>query len=206
MRLRHKKWAEELLANNREIGLNDDDIENLPKFDELELGSGCGDFLIQKAVNNPSIQYLGVEINNIAFAIAVKKLVEMGEDRPTNIHFINTDANKLFEHIEKGSVSRIYLNFNDPWPKKKHHKRRLTYVTKLAIYYDLLKQGGEVLYKTDNDILYPDSCEYFKEFGKFDCDFVDDYKELDEGDVMSEYEKKFRSKGKDIHRIRARKN
>ncbi len=204
MRLRHKKWADSLLSEHQDIALNDDDLSSLPAFDELELGSGCGEFLIQKALNNPDNNYLGVEINNIAFAIAIKKMVGL-EKIPTNLKFINTDAHKLLDLLKDESLNRIYLNFNDPWPKKKHHKRRLTYVTMLDIYYRLLKIGGEVLYKTDNDILYPDSVEYFKTFGKFDCDFIDDYISLDEGDVMSEYEKKFRGKGKSIHRIVARK-
>ena len=200
MRLRHKKWAEPLIEANRDIALLDEDIFSLPDFNELELGSGCGDFLIQKAKANKDINYLGVEINNIAFAISIKKLVNE-EDRPSNVHFINTDAHKLLANLKEESIDVIYLNFNDPWPKKKHHKRRLTYVTMLEIYYKLLKKGGKVLYKTDNDVLYEDSKEYFKEFKKFNYTFIDDYKELEAGDVMSEYEKKFRSVNKDIHRI-----
>ena len=156
MRLRHKKWAEPLIEANRDIALLDDDIFSLPDFNELELGSGCGDFLIQKAKANKDINYLGVEINNIAFAISIKKLVNE-EDRPSNVHFINTDAHKLLANLKEESIDVIYLNFNDPWPKKKHHKRRLTYVTMLEIYYKLLKKGGKVLYKTDNDVLYEDS-------------------------------------------------
>ena len=71
MRLRHKKWAEPLIEANRDIALLDEDIFSLPDFNELELGSGCGDFLIQKAKANKEINYLGVEINNIAFAISI---------------------------------------------------------------------------------------------------------------------------------------
>ena len=73
MRLRHKSWAEELLANNRNLALNKEDIEqgNLPQCTALEIGSGCGEFLIGKALAHPEINFLGVEINRTAFAIAI---------------------------------------------------------------------------------------------------------------------------------------
>ena len=200
MRLRYKPWAKELVAEHTNIALNEDNLENLPPFQSLELGCGCGGFLIEKAINNPKVQYLGVEINYTAYAIAIKKLVAL-ETMPTNIRFINADANKLFEKIKEGTIEEIYLNFNDPWPKKKHHKRRLTYPTRLQVYYDLLKIGGKVLYKSDNDVYFEDSKKYFVEFGKFNLNISESYVKLDDGDVMSEYEQKFREKGKSIHRI-----
>jgi len=200
MRLRYKPWAKELVAEHKDIALNEDNLDNLPPFQSLELGCGCGGFLIEKAIENPQVQYLGVEINFTAFAIAVKKLVAL-ETIPTNIHFLYADANKLFEKIEKGTIQEIYLNFNDPWPKKKHHKRRLTHPARLQVYYDLLKVGGKVLYKSDNDVYFEDSKKYFIGFDKFNLTISENYVELDEGDVMSEYEQKFREKGKSIHRI-----
>ncbi|MFA6796826.1 MAG: tRNA (guanosine(46)-N7)-methyltransferase TrmB [Bacilli bacterium] len=200
MRLRYKPWAKQLIAEHRDIALNETDLDNLPHFEYLELGCGCGGFLIEKALQNPDKHYLGVEKNYIAFSIAIKKLVGL-ENTPENIHFINADANKLFEKILPGSIEEIYLNFNDPWPKKKHHKRRLTYPSRLQVYFDLLKKGGKVLYKSDNDGYFKDSCKYFKEFGKFDLLIKENYVKLEDGDVMSEYEQKFRKLGQPIHRI-----
>lgn len=206
MRLRHKSWAEELLANNRNLALNKEDIEqgNLPQFTALEIGSGCGKFLIGKALAHPEINFLGVEINRTAFAIAIKKLLAL-EKVPNNIHFLNADIALLLPTIKDESLDAIYLNFNDPWPKKKHNKRRLTYPTKLNEYYRILKTGGTLFYKSDNDVYYEGSKEYFTEFQKFDAEFIDNYEQTDVDDVQSEYEQKFRAIGKSIHRIIATK-
>ncbi len=206
MRLRHKSWAEELLANNRNLALNKEDIEqgNLPQFTALEIGSGCGEFLIGKALTHPEINFLGVEINRTAFAIAIKKLLAL-EKVPNNIHFLNADIALLLPTIKDESLDAIYLNFNDPWPKKKHNKRRLTYPTKLNEYYRILKTGGTLFYKSDNDVYYEGSKEYFTEFQKFDVEFIDNYEQTDVDDVQSEYEQKFRTIGKSIHRIIATK-
>ena len=206
MRLRHKSWAEELLANNRNLALNKEDIEqgNLPQFAALEIGSGCGEFLIGKALAHPEINFLGVEINRTAFAIAIKKLLAL-EKVPNNIHFLNADIALLLPTIKDESLDAIYLNFNDPWPKKKHNKRRLTYPTKLNEYYRILKTGGTLFYKSDNDVYYEGSKEYFTEFQKFDVEFIDNYEQTDVDDVQSEYEQKFRAIGKSIHRIIATK-
>ena len=206
MRLRHKSWAEELIANHRDLALDKEDVEkgNLPHFSALEIGSGCGEFLIGKALAHPEIDFLGVEINRTAFAIALKKLLAL-EKVPSNIHFINVDISVLLPLIKDESLDALYLNFNDPWPKKKHNKRRLTYPTKLAEYYRVLKVGGTLFYKSDNDLYYEGSKEYFTEFKKFDVEFIDNYEETDADDVQSEYEQKFRSIGKSIHRIIAKK-
>ena len=206
MRLRHKSWAEELLANNRNLALNKEDIEqgNFPQFTALEIGSGCGEFLIGKALAHPEINFLGVEINRTAFAIAIKKLLAL-EKVPNNIHFLNADIALLLPTIKDESLDAIYLNFNDPWPKKKHNKRRLTYPTKLNEYYRILKTGGTLFYKSDNDVYYEGSKEYFTEFQKFDAEFIDNYEQTDVDDVQSEYEQKFRAIGKSIHRTIATK-
>ena len=201
MRLRKKPWADQLVASNRDIGLNLDDVDSLPTFNCLEIGSGCGLFLINMAKKNPTSNFLGVEVAYNAFSLAIKKYVNT-EDKPSNLHFINAPFEKIYPYIEKESLDYIFLNFSDPWPKKRHNKRRLTYPTNLELYYSLLKKGGKVLFKTDNDVLYEDSKEYFKEFSKFEYIFIDDYKvEENLFDEINEYESKFRSKGQSIHRI-----
>ena len=204
MRLRFKKWAHPLVDAHKDIALDENDLDHLPSFDYLEIGSGLGEFAIQMALKNPDVNYLAVEVCFNAFAASIKKFLNYQVEnniKINNLSFINIPAEKLFPLIKDGQLKKIFLNFNDPWPKKKHHKRRLTYPTRLAQYYRMLSKGGEVLYKSDNDEYYMDSKKYFIQFGQFDVTFIDDYKELSEDDVMSEYEQKFRKLGQKIHKI-----
>lgn len=209
MRLRHKAWAAPLIEEHRDIAFNLENIEknDLPSFNRLEIGSGCGGFLIQMAQKYPEDTFLGVEVAGTAFAISIKKDVALEEKRPHNLYFLNAPVEKLFPLIKEESLDAIYLNFSDPWPKKRHHKRRLTYPTKLKEYSKLLKKGGSLYFKTDNIVLYTDSKKYYESVQDlYDIRFIDDYKVEDNpSDCMTEYEQKFRSKGVSIHRIEARK-
>lgn len=199
MRLRHKKWQEQMIEDNPSIALQKKDIEQVPAFTELEIGSGCGQFLINSAKRHPNKKYLGVEINRTAFAIAVKKLVNT-EDKPENLYFLNAPIDDLFSHIPLNSLDNIYLNFSDPWPKVRHQKRRLTYPTRLITYLSLLKPQGKILFKTDNKELFDDSVEYFKSIEGLESSFDYDYK-LQEDDCSTEYEDKFRAQGATIYRV-----
>lgn len=201
MRLRHKTWQEEMISSHKDIALEKTAIDekSIPPFNMLEIGSGCGLFLLVLAKKHPENQYLGVEIQRTAFAIGIKKYVT-DENRPTNIHYINAPIEALLPTLEDESLDCIFLNFNDPWPKKRHHRRRLTYPTKLEEYYRVLKKGGKLLVRTDNDDYFEGTKEYFAEFNKFSYK-VDENAEPFE--VMSEYESKFRSTGKSIHALSA---
>ena len=110
-------------------------------------------------------------------------------------------VSKHNDEIDDGFVHSIYLNFSDPWPKKRHEKRRLTYITFLNQYYRILKKGGRLYFKSDNDELY----EYTKEelkLTKFKVVSDQENYQFDaETDFITEYENKFRSAGKSIHRI-----
>ena len=208
MRLRHRKWGDQFLQENTHLIKNKDNIdeefvsfinhENL----RLEIGVGRGDFILQMALANPDVYFLGVEISGMALAIAGKKLLE---NEVKNVLLVNMDVHYLFEKMGKDRFDYIYLNFSDPWPKKRQHKRRLTYPTILNEYYEVLKNNGKVIFKTDNDLLFNDSVEYFKE-SKFVVESITyDYQNLDEDDKMTEYEKKFRGLNTPIKRIVARK-
>ncbi len=208
MRLRHRKWGDQFLQENTHLIKNKDNIdeefvsfinhENL----RLEIGVGRGDFILQMALANPNVYFLGVEISGMALAIAGKKLLE---NEVKNVLLVNMDVHYLFEKMGKDRFDYIYLNFSDPWPKKRQHKRRLTYPTILNEYYEVLKNNGKVIFKTDNDLLFNDSVEYFKE-SKFVVESITyDYLNLDEDDQMTEYEKKFRGLNTPIKRIVARK-
>lgn len=200
MRLRHKPWADELIEGHKDIALDVDDIPDLPSFNVLEVGSGCGGFILQMSEKYPEYEFLGAEVAKTAFAIGLKKMLSL-EKIPSNVKFINTPVDTLIPAIKDKSLDRVYLNFSDPWPKKRHHKRRLTYPTRLASYFRILKDGGVLFFKTDNDDLYEDSKKYFEQFGQFNYTFIDDYKKVTPDDAASEYETKFRAKGVVIHKI-----
>ncbi|MFA7020657.1 MAG: tRNA (guanosine(46)-N7)-methyltransferase TrmB, partial [Bacilli bacterium] len=99
----------------------------------------------------------------------------------------------------------VYLNFSDPWPKKRHEKRRLTFPSKLLEYTRILNKGGYVYFKSDNETLYEYSLTTFQDSPLEIITYTDNYSQLDDNDAMSEYEKQFRSEGKNINRIVARR-
>ena len=204
MRARHKKWTTPFVSEHPELFLNEikEDDSFFSKPLELEIGMGKGDFLLGKANMHPDINYLGIEKITDVIAIAGKKILESGV---SNIRLMLGDFDDLYEVIAKYRFNKIYLNFSDPWPKKRHEKRRLTNLSRLDKMYDLLIPGGLLIYKSDNDLLYKYSKERFAE-SKFEIISLDEDYQLEEDDVASEYEKNFRSTGKNIYRIVVRRN
>lgn len=209
MRLRFKKWAPELLSKHTDIVKSLADLPDIFEADELEIGFGLGEFIIEKALKYPDKKFLGVEVNYTACASALKKLLEREEKEKkkiNNILLVHAPFEAIVDRIKDNSLDCIYLNFNDPWIKKRQHKRRLTYPSKLEIYFRKLKDNGLILYKSDNDAYYFDSKTYFAiKADLFDAQFIDDYAFDVNSDVMSEYERKFRSLNQPIHRIIGRK-
>lgn len=200
MRSRHKKWAEPYLNEHNEIVLKDIDLNDqfFKGKLQLEIGSGKGDFAIQLAKNNPSINLLALERDISIAGMLAKKVVD--EDIH-NIRIIPSDFDLEFEKLNKLTFDRIYLNFSDPWPKKRHEKRRLTTLSRLENMMKLLTNNGQIRIKTDNDILYAYTLTQI-ELGKFFIvDNQENYSILESDDYMSEYERNFRSQGKNIHRI-----
>lgn len=207
MRLRRKRWAPPLIEENKGIYvLESKTLEtfiNKDKVNALEIGSGKGGFIVNMAKKYPNISFIGIEQNESAFALCLKKVVEENAEL-VNLKMIRDDANVVLDFILDEAIDAIYLNFSDPWPKSRHHKRRLTYPLMLNKYERILKKDGKVIFKTDNELLFNDSVEYFKE-KKWHLISVDyDYK-LEESDVMTEYEEKFRSMGNKIYRLIASK-
>ncbi len=204
MRLRHRKWGDEFLLENKNLikdkdNLDQDFIEFINHDNlRLEIGVGRGDFIVQMALANPNVYFLGVEMSSMALAIAGKKVLE---NEIKNVLLINIDMHYLFEKIGENKFDIIYLNFSDPWPKKRQHKRRLTYPTCLNEYYRELKKEGKVIFKTDNDLLFEDSIPYFEESPLEIISITRDYAILDNDDKMTEYEKKFRGLNTPIKRL-----
>lgn len=209
MRLKHRPWGDEFVKTHPELiknryTLEDNDFLDFLKRDnlELEIGVGRGDFIINKAKKHPEVNFLGIEKSMMALAITGKKI---GEEHLENLLLVNIDVSYLFERLPDAIFNCIYLNFSDPWPKKRQHKRRLTYPSYLDAYYRLLKNGGEVIFKTDNDVLFADSKEYFAS-SKFSVISIDEDYQLVANDEETEYEHKFRALGVKIKRLVARKD
>lgn len=205
MRGRFKKWASPFLEEHPELVLKEIHPED-PFFQNpnlhLEVGSGKGDFVIGMARKYPDTNFLAIERDLSIAGILAKKVFE---SECPNIRVIHGDFDVLFPELEKLRFQTIYLNFSDPWPKRRHEKRRLTHVKRLEEFAKLLTPNGELHIKTDNDSLYAFSLEQIP-LSPFEMILNEENYIFDEvNDVMSEYEKSFRSTGKSIHRIFLRK-
>ena len=201
MRTKYKQWAVDYVDEHPEIALQKIDV-NSEFFREkpviFEIGSGKGDFVAAISLAHPEFNYLAVEKVKTVSGMMCKKLVEQGNK---NVKVFPWGVEFLFESIEDNFVHSIYLNHSDPWPKKKHEKRRLTYISFLEQYYRILRNGGRLYFKTDNDDLYLYTKEEIK-LTKFKVVSDEENYQFDrETDFITEYENKFRTAGKSIHRI-----
>ena len=167
----------------------------------LELGMGKGDFILGMARLHPEINFIGVEKVPTVQYIAAKK----NQAAPCgNLRFLSLDARELEHYFQPGEVDRIYLNFSDPWPKKRHASRRLTHVDMLRIYQKVLAPQGEIHFKTDGERLFDFSLEQFVKAGMSLGRITRDLHRLEpEENVMTEYEKRFVALGQPIFRCEA---
>ena len=167
----------------------------------LEIGCGKGNFACGMAAKYPEVNFIAMEKVSDVCCVALEKAMSRKNERERdNLRFLIGDARVLADTLKPHSVDCIYLNFSDPWPKKGHAKRRLTHASFLEIYRDLLKEDGILKLKTDNDGLFASSLEQFELSG---LDVVWQTEDLHaseraEGNVMTEYEANFSSKGVNI--------
>ncbi|MDN6838818.1 MAG: tRNA (guanosine(46)-N7)-methyltransferase TrmB, partial [Staphylococcus equorum] len=194
MRMRYKPWAEDYLKSHPELvdmdGSHAGHISDWFDKDQeiyIEIGSGMGQFITTLAGQNPDINFISLEREKSVVVNIVDKVKELGL---TNIKLICNDALELNEYFKDGEIDRIYLNFSDPWPKKRHTKRRLTYHTFLALYKQVLKEDGELHFKTDNRGLFAYSLESMSQFGMYFTKLnLNLHQEDDEDNIETEYER-----------------
>lgn len=168
----------------------------------LEIGCGKGDFAMGMSDKRKDQAFIALERDPDVALLAMEKAKEGGR---TNLRFLIHNAANLGELFHPGEIAAIYLNFSDPWPKKGYAKRRLTYRAFLDIYKTLLPPDGKIFFKTDNEGLFRFSIEEFKAAGFFLRNVTDDLHRspLNEGNVMTEYERNFSAKGFSIHYLEA---
>ena len=213
MRLRNIPRAESVLEACKEVVKNPESLcghwnqefQNERPL-HIEIGMGKGQFLLTLAAENPQINYVGIERYSSVLLRAVEKFQELEAEgkAPANIRFICMDANDLPTVFAPAEVSRIYLNFSDPWPKARHAKRRLTSRQYFERYDKILAYDGVVEFKTDNKELFDFSLEQVDLAGWVllakTYDLHND-PTLSRGNVMTEYEEKFAGQGHPIHKL-----
>ena len=174
--------------------------ELMPEARELrlELGCGKGRFTAGTAKAEPDVLFIAVEIVPDAMVVAMERCVREGL---TNVFFVDANADQLPCFFAPGEVDRIYLNFSDPWPGNRHAKRRLTHGNFLKLYRQVLKEGGQIHFKTDNQPLFEFSVEEIPQFGFTLSEVTRDLHAGGPVGVMTDYEAKFYELGQPINRL-----
>ena len=164
----------------------------------VELGTGKGDFICAMAEKNPQINFVGIEMEAEVVLKAARKI---DEKNLPNVKIIVFNVNQIEEIFAENEIDRLYINFCDPWPKKRHAKRRLTYITFLQKYQKILKPAGEIHFKTDNRALFDFSLEQF-ELANFKVREIsyDLHANEPPENVRTEYENRFSAAGVPINR------
>lgn len=196
MRMRNPKNMDEIL-NSCNYFLTEDLFNNNNDIC-LEIGMGKGNFLLGMCLNHPNINYIGVEKYSSVICSAIKKINEYELD---NLKILNIDIMDIPQYLY-GKIKTIYLNFSDPWPKKRNTKRRLTSENFLKLYDNLFKDEKHIILKTDNDDFYEFSKESLLSYG---YKIINETYDLHNSDVTdspkTEYEEKFSSQGVKIKYI-----
>lgn len=197
MRTRYNPQANDIIENFDRFIRDREKLQGILNTDKkicIEIGMGKGDFISNMAKLNPDNVYIGIELSPQVLALAIKKLNRFEEENGIalkNLYFMSFDALKLLDYFSENQVDVLYLNFSDPWPKKRHTKRRLTYKDFLENYKKVLKKDGIIEFKTDNRGLFEYSLVSMQNFG---MEFIEVYLDLHKTEafnVETEYEKKF---------------
>ncbi len=205
MRLRNVKNKEEILSSSKFLVKNPKDYcgrwkeyfgNNNPIY--IEIGMGKGKFIRENALKYPNINFIGIEKYDSVVAKCLPKI----DDSLSNLAIVRMDAleiDKVFAH----EISRIYLNFSDPWPKKRHHLRRLSSKVFLEKYSSIFLGDYEILMRTDNEDLFCYSLMSFSEAGYVLKDLTFNLHNNTDDIITTEYEDRFSSRGMPIYAVRA---
>ena len=205
MRLRNIPGARETIADSKWIvqdpGAHKGKWKELFGNDHpvyLEIGTGKGKFINRLAMENPDINYVGIEKYS---SVLIRALDKLDESQIQNLLFIRGDAELICEYFDEGEVERIYLNFSDPWPKDRHAMRRLPSKEFLRRFAQILTPDGTIEFKTDNRALFDFAVEEVEAGGfkilQITYDLHND-PVMNEGNIMTEYEERFSAKGNPI--------
>ena len=205
MRLKKVKGAEELIEASKYILKNPKDykgnFQTIFNNDNpicLEIGMGKGDFIIGMAEKYPEINFIGVEKFDSVIVRAIEKIEEQNIPNLKLIRMDAEDINEVFDH----EIDTLYLNFSDPWPKKRHTNRRLTSEKFLKLYDNIFAKDKHIIQKTDNRKLFEFSIMSYTNYNyKIQEISLDLYNDDITNNVPTEYEKKFVSKGQVIYKI-----
>lgn len=209
MRLRYKAFAIPELQEHKQVYFDPKDLAG--KWNEvfgndnpihLEIGAGRGSFVATLARQNPDINYVAIEMDANILVYASRLITE---EKLQNVRLIRGLAEYLGDHFGENEISKIYINFPNPWPKRKQNRRRLTHPNQLNIYKRILKNKSEVEFKTDDRPFFEDSLKYFENEG-FDLIESSFDLELRENNIVTEYESKWRGLGVPINYLKARLN
>ena len=220
MRIRFKAWARPELEASSFYRDNPEELKNnwIKEFKNqenpihLELGCGKGQFIAQKTIQNPEINYIAIDLVDAMLGLAKRNVEEVFKENNKeidNVILTRFDIERIPLLLgEKDNIKRIYINFCNPWPKGKHRKKRLTHTRQLEKYKTFLAKDGEIYFKTDDDDLFNGSLGYFEESG-----FTIVKKTYDlhaepiwENNIETEHEKMFSKQGIKIKALIAKNN
>lgn len=205
MRIRRRSWTEKELEESPFYIDNPQDYKgkwkNVFKVERplhIELGCGKGQFIANLAFRNPNINFIGVDLIDTMLGLAKRNVEEVYKDRKIdNVILTRCNIEQILDMMDKeDTVEQIYINFCNPWPRGKHHKKRLTHPKQLELYKTFLKENGEIHFKTDDDNLFIDSLHYFEEAGfKVIWKTYDLHSENLANNIITEHEEMFSKQG-----------
>ncbi len=218
MRIRKRKWTDQELKefknyikNGEEYKGNWKSLFNNELPIHLELGCGKGKFIASLASKHDEINFIAIDLIDTMLGLAKRNIEEeysKQNKKIDNVYIVRHDIERLMlifdENVDK--FDRIYINFCNPWPKAKHHKKRLTYPTQLENYKKILKENGKIYFKTDDDDLFNASITYFEETGfEIEAKTYDLHREnIFEENILTEHEKMFSKEGIKIKALKAK--
>ena len=218
MRIRYKPWARRELEESKFYRENAEELkgkwrqefirQNQPLY--VELGCGKGGFISQIACKHPENNYIGIDLVDPMLGLAKRKVEEIYQEQNKeidNILLTRFDIERILLILnEQDEIDRIYINFCNPWPRGKHHKKRLTHTRQLEKYKQILKRDGYIYFKTDDDNLFEESIGYFEQTG-FQIEKItrDLHQQSDFWEnIETEHEKMFSEQGIKIKALIAR--